>query len=325
MSSRKKTVNNNNSWDLDAMLAQEIQDLNKDSAEDRRVKEAVIVSKPDPNRINNAEDSSSSDSDEYEDDLSIRDPELFKITESNRQINVDIDTTTKNKLVRRPPELVFSDPPLLVSRDDYIQVTFAYGVSEKKNKKSKKYMLMCDFGEESMYALKWAIGTLLRDGDEVHVASVVSMDEEVEDMDDSEKYTLWSELDRNSKTVISRVKTTLIEMMLFDIKIVIHSLAGKTRESLLNLIYETPGLTMIVCGSREKSALKGMIMGSVSTFLVHNSPVPVSVVRPQKKEKTKRHKKTAAQKLSQSVMNGHLKVDEAEGAPLSLNSYDGTT
>jgi len=64
-----------------------------------------------------------------------------------------------------------------------------------------------------------------------------------------------------------------------------------------------------------------MIMGSVSTFLVHNSPVPVSVVRPQKKEKSKKHKKTAAQKLSQSVMNGHLKVDEAE---LTLNSYDGT-
>lgn len=64
-----------------------------------------------------------------------------------------------------------------------------------------------------------------------------------------------------------------------------------------------------------------MLMGSVSTFLVHNSPVPVSVVRPQKKEKTKKQKKTSAQKLSQSVMNGHLKVDEAE---LSLNSYDGT-
>jgi hypothetical protein len=68
-----------------------------------------------------------------------------------------------------------------------------------------------------------------------------------------------------------------------------------------------------------------MLMGSVSTFLVHNSPVPVSVVRPQKKEKKKTQHKTAAQKLSQSVKNGHLKVDEAEGGgALSINSYDGT-
>lgn len=65
-------------------------------------------------------------------------------------------------------------------------------------------------------------------------------------------------------------------------------------------------------------------MGSISTFLVHNSPVPVNVVRPLKKKKKAKHKKTAAQKLSQSVMNGQLKVDEAEGAALSINSYDGT-
>ncbi|KAI8373878.1 hypothetical protein BD560DRAFT_433985 [Blakeslea trispora] len=327
MSARNKTVNNNNSWDLDAMLAQEIQDLNKDSAEDRRVKEAVIVSKPDPNRINGqlSEDSSSDDSD-YEDDLAIRDPELFKITESNRQIHVDTHSP-KDKLSRRPAELVFSDPPLLVSRDDFIHVSFHYGLTQDSSTKSKpkRYMLMCDFGEESMYALQWAIGTLLRNGDEVHVASVVNLDEEIEDMDQSEKYSLWAELDRHSKTMISRVKTIMVDMLLFNIKIDIYSLAGKTRESLLNLIYETPQLTMVVCGSREKSALRGMIMGSVSTFLVHNSPVPVSVVRPQKKERSKKHKKkTAAQKLSQSVMNGHLKVDEAEEKSLSLNSYDGS-
>lgn len=68
-----------------------------------------------------------------------------------------------------------------------------------------------------------------------------------------------------------------------------------------------------------------MIMGSVSTFLVHNSPVPVSVVRPQKKEKKSKAKKVSAHKLSQSVRSGHLKVDEAEGASLSINSYDGTS
>ncbi|KAL9542214.1 hypothetical protein MBANPS3_008724 [Mucor bainieri] len=350
MSYRTKTVNNNNTWDLDAMLSQEIQDLNRDSPEDRRVKEAIIVQKPDPNQIDPEDDSSSSsdeegsstgssskknyyfynDDEDYEDDLAIRDPELFKITESNRQIHIDDSSIppspsqhTKHKLVRRPPELVFSDPPILIARDDYIEVTFYYGTSEERKAiRPKRYMMMCDFGEESMYALKWGIGTLLRSGDELHVASTISIDEDVEDMDDDEKYRLWAELDRKSKTMISRVRTIMDEMLLYNIKIVIYSLAGKTRESLLNLIYSTPKLTMVVCGSRDRGAIKGMLMGSVSTFLVHNSPVPVSVVRPQKKEKkSKKHKKTAAQKLSQSVMNGQLKVDEAE---LSLNSYDGT-
>jgi hypothetical protein len=260
-------VNNNNAWDLDSMLSQEIQDLNRDTAEDRRVKEAIIISKSDPNQINRDDSSSdssdeedeveatrtrrspqvhftSNDDDEYEDDLAIRDPELFKITESNRQIEVDSSllstshTSTKHKLIRRPPELVFSDPPTLVSRDDYIEVTFHYGLSDlhKSTKKSRKYMMMCDFGEESMYAMKWGIGTLLRSGDEVHVASVVTPDEEVEDMDKEEKYRLWAELDKNSKTMISRVKTILDEMLLYDVKVVTYSVAGKTRESLLNLV-----------------------------------------------------------------------------------------
>lgn len=268
------------------MLAQEIQDLNRDTAEDRRVKEAVIVQKPDPNQIDPEDDSSSSSSDEegssssssknryfynedddYEDDLAIRDPELFKITESNRQIRLDDEQNmppsspsqhTKHKLVRRPPELVFSDPPILVARDDYIEVTFYYGVSEeRKTTKTKRYMMMCDFGEESMYALRWGIGTLLRSGDELHVASTISIDDDVEDMDDDEKYRLWAELDRKSKTMISRVRTIMDEMLLYNIKIVIYSIAGKTRESLLNLIYSSPKLTMVVCGSRDRGAIKG--------------------------------------------------------------------
>lgn len=242
------------------MLAQEIQDLNKDSAEDRRVKEAVIVSKPDPNKLNPDDDSSSSDED-YEEDLSIRDPELFKITESNRQIQYEDDikhTTSIKKLAHRPAELVFSDPPILITRPDYIEVSFDYGVSQNHTtKKPKRYMIMSDFGEESMYALKWGIGTLLRNGDELHVASVASIDEDVEDMDTDEKYKLWAELDKNSKTLISRVKSVLVEMMLFNIKIIIYSVAGKTRDSLLNLIYATPQLTMVVCGSRERGAIKG--------------------------------------------------------------------
>lgn len=197
------------------MLSQEIQDLNRDTAEDRRVKEAVIMSKPDPNQINPEDDSDEEnrpsnsryyyydDDEEYEDDLAIRDPELFKITEANRQIAVDnsLDraSSTKHKLVRRPPELVFSDPPTLVSRDDLIEVSFYYGLSEERKKtgRAKKYMIMSDFGEESEYAMSWGIGTLLRSGDELHIASVISPDEEVEDMNEDEKYRLWAEVSKD--------------------------------------------------------------------------------------------------------------------------------
>ncbi|KAI9496284.1 hypothetical protein BDB00DRAFT_869582 [Zychaea mexicana] len=349
--------------DLDALLAQEIEDLNRDSEEDRRVKEAVILDKRDPNKIlgpdddyssddssseNNGNSNNSSsgnttprrrtvrycdedDDDYYEDDLALRDPELFRTTELNRQIILDEQqqqqqqqqqqdgyTPQRKKsvaaIMTRPPELVFSDPPTTVTEPDRIIVTFHYGQKpDKPVVKSRKYMMACDFGEESMYAMNWALGTMLRDGDQVHVATVVTPDEDIDDMDDDEKYRLWQEMDRKSKNLISKVRSKLEEMLLYNITIVIYSIAGQTKESLLELIYSLP-LTMVVCGSREKGAFKGLLMGSVSTFLVHNAPVPVSVVRPQKKEKKSKKKMTAAQKLSQSVRNGQLKVDEAAGA-----------
>lgn len=197
-------------FDLDAMLAQEIEDLNRDTEEDRRVKEAVIVAKRDPNKIVGPDDEDDSsdevdsegdyDEDDYFDEMRRRDPELYQTTQNNRQIawtDTDTnDTSVKKKTtLERPPELVFSDPPTTLTTIDRIVVTFHYGVSEERtHPKSRKYMMTCDFGEESMYAMNWAMGTMLRDGDQVHLVSIVSPEDDLENLDDNEKYRLWQEV-----------------------------------------------------------------------------------------------------------------------------------
>ncbi|CAO3596345.1 unnamed protein product [Absidia cylindrospora] len=373
--------------DLDSLLAQEIEDLNKDTS--TKVREAVILDRPDPNAFDYDSSSSSSEdedsgrgrrlgflrfkrsssphhrgpyyrsyapgSDDYEDDLAIRDPQLYEITEKNRVIdyqhagpsttatmttmmttddNDNDDRTVEHSLVgrkhrssshrRRPAELVFSDVPVTITNPDQIVVQLDYGLSSTHlGKKSRKYLMACDFSEESSYAMEWAMGTLLRSGDVIHIVSVIGLDEDLDDLDEEEKYRLWQELDRNSKSLISKVKSILGQLLLYNIKINIYSIAGQTRESIINLVRTLP-LTMVVCGSRGRSALKGMFMGGVSTYLVQKSPVPVSVVRPQKKKKKYTKKLTGAQKLSQSVSNGQLQVDEIEGMhTLSINSHDG--
>ena len=53
------------------------------------------------------------------------------------------------------------------------------------------------------------------------------------------------------------------------------------------------------------------IMGSISSFLVHNASVPVSVVRDHKTASQRKRRPSAARKLSQSMQSGELKVDEA--------------
>lgn len=261
------------SMDLDSLLAQEIEELNQDSLENKNIKEAVIIDRPNPNGFDDDSYSSSEDegrgkrfqflrfgrsssphrhyrpyyrsyapgSDDYEDDLSIRDPQLFEITERNRVIdyqdtntnttgtmNITTTTTATNTITtamanttidddnddysylpqkqqsstisssnkkKRPTELVFSDVPKTVTKPDRIMVELDYGFSSKVPiKKSRKYLLACDFGEESLYAMEWAMGTLLRSGDIIHVVSVIGMDEDIEDMDQDEKYRLWQEV-----------------------------------------------------------------------------------------------------------------------------------
>lgn len=236
--------------DLDSLLAQEIEALNKDTPEDRKVREAVILDRPDPNAFDY--DSSSSDeeddsrgrrlhflrfkrspsphhhhrgpyyrsyapgSDDYEDDLSIRDPQLYEITEKNRFIDYGETTTSVatepttsegkkqdgHRTHHRPDELVFSDIPVTITQPDQIHVQFEYGMAPDmettSKKKSRKYLMACDFGEESVYAMEWAMGSLLRSGDVIHIVSVIGLEDDLDDMDDDEKYRLWQEVKRES-------------------------------------------------------------------------------------------------------------------------------
>lgn len=46
--------------------------------------------------------------------------------------------------------------------------------------------------------------------------------------------------------------------------------------------------------------ISSLLMGSISTYLVHKSPVPVTVIRPQKKKKAPRKKPLHTAPLSQS-------------------------
>ncbi|KAI8342740.1 hypothetical protein BC941DRAFT_147002 [Chlamydoabsidia padenii] len=224
--------------DLDSLLAQEIEELNKDTPEDRKVREAVILDRPDPNAFNYDSSSSSEDeddgrggrlhflrfkrshsphhrgpyyrsyapgSDDYEDDLAIRDPQLYEITEKNRYIDYqgakNDDTMEEKKdrssRRRRPDELVFSDVPVTITKSDQIIVQFDYGVAPEQvtAKKSRKYLMACDFGEESVYAMEWAMGSLLRSGDVIHIVSVIGLEDDLDDMDEDEKYRLWQEIE----------------------------------------------------------------------------------------------------------------------------------
>lgn len=50
------------------------------------------------------------------------------------------------------------------------------GYESVGTRRSRAYLVATDFSPESLYAVQWAMGTVLRNGDEVHVATIVDED-----------------------------------------------------------------------------------------------------------------------------------------------------
>lgn len=132
------------------------------------------------------------------------DDELMRITEANRFIAVDpkpnTDTTanannnksmSRNKSLRsqsvstRRALLVFSENPTVTKKSDRIIVHNHYGAGPKGSlendlkptRRSRSYLVACDFSEESFHAIEWTMGTMMRDGDKLYVATAVNRED----------------------------------------------------------------------------------------------------------------------------------------------------
>src|SRR3954462_10391892 len=74
--------------------------------------------------------------------------------------------------------------------------------------------------------------------------------------------------------------------------------------------------TLVVLGSRGRSALKGVLLGSFSNYLVTKSSVPVMVAR----KKLKKHTKTTSVKVR--LANNLQQPNELSNRRLSLAKID---
>ncbi|KAI8991102.1 hypothetical protein BDF20DRAFT_842694 [Mycotypha africana] len=276
------------------------------------------------------------DDDEEDDDM---DDELHRITELNRHISVNTTNslskgdqntkTTRRKSLRsqsptkRRQLLVFADKPNVIKKPDRIIIHNHYGAGPtgtleedlRPMRRRRSYMVACDFSDESFHAIEWTMGTIMRDGDRLHVVTVVNREDNPEVVKEA-GLSLSKELTKASEIVTEEAKKTLGQMLLFDIELVTHAICGRVKDVLLNVI-NSISLTMVVCGSRGRGVVKGMLMGSISTFLVHKSPVPVTVIRPQRKKKATLKKPVHVAPLSQSVKSGQLAVDELSKPSIS--------
>lgn len=90
---------------------------------------------------------------------------------------------------------------------------------------------------------------------------------------------------------ITALVTKLLKKTRLQVKVVVEVIHCKSPKHLLTEIIDLIEPTLVVLGSRGRSALKGVLLGSFSNYLVAKSSVPVMVAR-KKLKHTKKYSQT---------------------------------
>ncbi|GAA5880776.1 hypothetical protein JCM16303_004351 [Sporobolomyces ruberrimus] len=168
-------------------------------------------------------------------------------------------------------------------------VVLTHGDPDKaleESKRSKRtYLVASDLSDESLFAIQWAIGTVLREGDDCIIVSVMETDSKF-DSDDphpsssAKSAKLTNQRERQSAVLrISRQATTLLERTRLNVRVICQAIHAKVPRHMLVDMIDFHEPTLVVVGSRGLTKLKGMLLGSVSNYLIQKSSSPVMVTR----------------------------------------------
>lgn len=151
--------------------------------------------------------------------------------------------------------------------------------------KPKMFLLCMDFSPESIFALEWCLGTVLVDGLVLFIVCVI------ED-NDSNHHLKGSTLNESARetarlNMLNRAKQqvlNLLKLTKLQIHIVIEIIHHPIPRHLILELIDNLQPTLVVVGSKGLSAIKGVLLGSLSNYLVTKSSVPVMVVREKLKK-----------------------------------------
>lgn len=152
-------------------------------------------------------------------------------------------------------------------------------------KRPKTFLLGTDLSPESAHALEWTIGTVLRDNNVLYV--VCGNEDEIANGTSSNVTPQQQEEDRiEAMTELTTLISKLLKKTRLQVHVIIEVIHCKSPKHLLTAVIDYVNPTMVILGSRGRSALKGVLLGSFSNYIVERSSVPVMVAR-RKLQKTK--------------------------------------
>lgn len=214
------------------------------------------------------------------------------------------------------------------------------------HRRQRKYLVATDLSDESVYALEWTIGTILRDGDTLF--TVYAIDEEsgtgkaaelsasvpvgegakvIQDSaavigsqtektalklqsnaasllpqalssyfggSDSRSVSVHSRgistVDSERVFAVERISQTCVRLLRktrLQVRVAVEVIHCKSPKQLITEAIDGLEPTLVIIGSRGRSALKGVLLGSFSNYIITKSSVPVMVARKKLKKHTK--------------------------------------
>ncbi|RDB18054.1 hypothetical protein Hypma_000892 [Hypsizygus marmoreus] len=236
-------------------------------------------------------------------------------------------TTARGKRGARRRKSVKHHEPLVhitsrpVFQRDRCTITITQGEPRAMlgERRKRRYVVASDLSQESRYAVEWAIGTVLRDGDDLLIVTVIENESKVDPPipNAADRATkLRSQQERQGMAyILVRQATSLLQRTKLNVTVACQAWHAKNaRHMLLDIVdYNEP--TMLIVGSRGMSQLKGILLGSTSHYLIQKCSVPVMVARRRLKRPPRRSAHLSTHRTHVSLAEAGIdkvasKVDE---------------
>ncbi|CCG82472.1 Usp family protein [Taphrina deformans PYCC 5710] len=153
-------------------------------------------------------------------------------------------------------------------------------------KRTRHYLVSVDLSPQAKYALEWTIGTVMRDGD---ICRVVHALEYNEKEDRSTAQQQREERAASLEDICVDVNLFLKRTRL-SVKIEIEVMHHSNPKHLITEIIDTTKPTMVIIGSRGRSNISGIMLGSFSNYIVNKSSAPVMVARKRLRRGSKKRR-----------------------------------
>eukprot|EP00056_Hartaetosiga_gracilis_P019191 m.13335 g.13335 ORF g.13335 m.13335 type:complete len:160 (+) comp7502_c0_seq3:238-717(+) len=146
-----------------------------------------------------------------------------------------------------------------------------------------------DSSDDSHQATKWAMHNLYHDGDEIHLVHCFqplqpAVGPHFAYTPTEDEQANWRKQQAHVLEEDMKVAKQLNDKVHFKAVLI----AGDPRDEMVPYA-EKNEASSIVVGNRGRGAIKRAFLGSVSSHIIHHSPIPVVVVRPDKLKEKEAH------------------------------------